>query len=103
MSPHGTASVKLFDGATFIRNQHTRSEHLTWGIPDIMEDIEMQYTITFNGRMIQATYELINSEIVVSGVKVMTEGTWEEQNGDVLEDFGQWMIKEYSDEMMSSW
>ncbi len=63
----------------------------------------MQYTVTFNGRMVQATYELINDEIVVSGVKVMTEGGWEEQTGDSLEEFGQWMIQEYSDEMMSSW
>ncbi len=70
----------------------------------------MWYTATFNGRMVQATYELINNESVVSGVKVMTEGAgrsrgggWEEQTGDGLEDFGQWMIEEYSDEMMSSW
>ncbi len=41
----------------------------------------MQYTATFKGRMVQATYELINNEIVVSGVKVMTEGGWEEQTG----------------------
>ncbi len=40
---------------------------------------------------VQAIYELlINSEIVISGVKVMTEGHWEEQTGDGLEDFGQW-------------
>ena len=68
-----------------------------------MEAIKMQYIATFKGRMVQATYELINNEIVVSGVKVMTEGGWEEQTGDGLEDFGQWMIEEYSDEMMSSW
>ena len=68
-----------------------------------MEDIEMQYIITFNGRLVHATYELINNEIVVSGVKVMTEGSWEEQTGEVLEDFGQRMIKEHSDAMMSSW
>ncbi len=63
----------------------------------------MQYTATFKGRMIQATYEIINNEIVVSGVKVMTEGGWEDQTGRALDDFGQWMIEEYSDEMMSSW
>ncbi len=63
----------------------------------------MWYTATFKGRMIQATYEIINNEIVVSGVKVMTEGGWEEQTGDGLEDFGQWMIEKYRDEMMSSW
>ncbi len=63
----------------------------------------MWYTATFKGRMIQATYEIINNEIVVSGVKVMTEGGWEEQTGDGLEDLGRWMIEEYSDEMMSSW
>ncbi len=68
-----------------------------------MGNMEMQYTATFKGRMVQATYELINNEIVVSGVKVMTEGGWEEQTGDGLEDFGQWMIEKYSDEMMSSW
>ncbi len=63
----------------------------------------MQYIATFNGRMVQATYEIINNEIVVSGVKVMTEGGWEEQTGDGLEDLCQWMIEEYNDEMMSSW
>ncbi len=64
----------------------------------------MQYTATFKGRMIQATYEIINNEIVVSGVKGHDGGGgWEEQTGDGLEDFGQWMIEEYSDEMMSSW
>ena len=63
----------------------------------------MQYTATFNGRMIQATYELINNEIVVSGVKVMMEEGWEEQTGNSLEEFGRWMIREYSDEMISSW
>ncbi len=68
-----------------------------------MGDIEMQYTAIFKGRMVQATYELIKNEIVVSGVKIMTEGSWEEQTGDGLEDFGQWMIEEYGDEMMSSW
>ncbi len=68
-----------------------------------MGDIDMQYTTTFKGRMVQATYELIINEIVVSGVKIMTEGSWEEQTGDGLEDFGQWMIEEYGDEMMSSW
>ena len=47
----------------------------------------MWYTATFKGRMIQATYEIINNEIVVSGVKVMTEGG-EEQTGDGLEDLG---------------
>ncbi len=57
-----------------------------------MGDIEMQYTATFNGRMVQATYELVNSEIVVSGVKVMKEAGWEEQTGDGLKEFGQWMI-----------
>ncbi len=65
--------------------------------------MEMQYTATFKGRMVQATYELINNEIVVSGVKVMKEAGWEEQTGEVLEDFGQRMIKEHSDAMMSSW
>ena len=63
----------------------------------------MQYTTTLKGRMIQATYELINNKIVVSGVRVMTDGGWEEQTGDSLEDFSQWMIEEYSDAMMSSW
>ncbi len=63
----------------------------------------MQYITTFNGRMIQATYELINNEIVVSGVTIMTEGHWEEQTGDGLKDLGQWMIETCSDEMMSSW
>ncbi len=63
----------------------------------------MWYTATFKGRMIQATYEIINNEIVVSGVKVMTEGGWEEQTGDGLKVFGQWMIEEYGDEMVSSW
>ncbi len=70
----------------------------------------MQYTATFNGRMVQATYELINNEIVISGVKVMTEGAgrsrgggWEEQTGDGLKYFGRLMVWEYGDEMMSSW
>ena len=63
----------------------------------------MQYTTTFNGSMVQATYELINHEIVVSDVKVMKEGNWEKQTGDDLENFGQWMIEEYGDAMMSSW
>ncbi len=63
----------------------------------------MQYTTTLKGRMIQATYELINNKIVVSGVRVMTDEGWEDQTGDGLEDFSQWMIEEYSDAMMSSW
>ena len=63
----------------------------------------MQYTTTLKGRMIQATYELINNKIVVSGVRVMTDEGWEEQTGDGLEDISQWMIEEYSDAMMSSW
>ncbi len=63
----------------------------------------MQYTTTLKGRMIQATYELINNKIVVSGVRVMTDEGWEEQTGDSLEDISQWMIEEYSDAMMSSW
>ena len=63
----------------------------------------MQYTTTFNGRMVQATYELVNSEIVVSGVKVMKEAGWEEQTGDGLKYFGRLIVWEYGDEMMSSW
>ncbi len=63
----------------------------------------MQYTTTLKGRMIQATYELINNKIVVSGVRVMTDEGWEDQTGDGLEDISQWMIEEYSDAMMSSW
>ncbi len=63
----------------------------------------MQYTTTLDGRMVRAIYELINSEIVISGVKIMTDGSWEDQTGIALDDFGQWMIEEYSDEMMSSW
>ncbi len=63
----------------------------------------MQYTTTLKGRMIQATYKLINNEIVVSGVRVMMDEGWEEQTGDGLEDISQWMIEEYSDAMMSSW
>ena len=63
----------------------------------------MQYIATFDGRMIQATYELINNKIVVSDIKVMKEGNWEKQTDDGIEDFGLWMIEEYGDEMMSSW
>ena len=63
----------------------------------------MQYIADFNGRVVQATYERANNEITISHVKVMTAGTWEEQTGDGLENFGQWMIEEYGDEMMSSW
>ena len=63
----------------------------------------MQYTTTFKGRIIQATYKLINNKIVVSGVRVMTDEGWEDQTGDGLEDISQWMIEEYSDAMMSSW
>ncbi len=44
---------------------------------------------------------MIGNQIIV--VLPRYEGGWEEQTGDGLEDFGQWMIEEYSDEMMSSW
>ena len=68
-----------------------------------MGDIEMQYTTTLHGRMVQATYDLVNDEIVVSGVKVMKEAGWEEETGDSLKYFGRLMVAECGDEMMSSW
>ena len=61
----------------------------------------MQYIGMFDGRMVQATYELRTETIVITGVKVMTAGSWEEQTSDALESLGQWMIEEYGDDMMS--
>ena len=41
----------------------------------------MEYIAEFDGRMVRATYDLVNDEIVVSGIKVMKAGSWEEQTG----------------------
>ncbi len=61
----------------------------------------MQYIGVFNGRMVQATYELINEVIVITGVKILTAGNWEEQTGEALKSLSQWMIEEYGDDMMA--
>ncbi len=63
----------------------------------------MQYTATFNGRMVQATHEIIDEVIVITGVKVMMAGNWDEQTGEALYRIRQWMIAEHGDEMLSSW
>ena len=59
----------------------------------------MEYTAEYNERMVRATYDLVNDEIVVSGVKVLKAGSWEEQTGIALEDFSQWIIEEHGDAM----
>ena len=61
----------------------------------------MQYIGVFDGRMVQATYELINEVIVITGVKVLTAGNWEEQTAEALKSLSQWMIEEYGDDMMA--
>ena len=63
----------------------------------------MEYIAEFDGRMVRATYDLVNDEIVVSGVKVMKEAGWKEETGDSLKYFGRLMVAECGDEMMSSW
>ena len=59
----------------------------------------MEYTAMYNGRMVRATYNLVNDEIVVSTVMVLKAGDWERQTGPALEDFSQWIVKEHGDEM----
>ena len=61
----------------------------------------MQYIGVFNGRMVQATYELITEVIVITGVKVLTAGNWEEQTGEALKSLSHWMIEEYGNDMMA--
>ena len=63
--------------------------------------IEMQHIGVFEGRLVQATYEVINEVIVITGVKVLTAGNWEEQTGEVLKSLSQRMIEEYGDEMVA--
>ncbi len=75
-------SLKLAHVSSAFTTDSTVRPHLKYPYPNSenrsnRDDIEMQYTATFKGRMVQATYELINNEIVVSGVKVMTEEGWE--------------------------
>ena len=56
----------------------------------------MQYLATFDGRMIQATYGLINNKIVVSDIKVMKEGNWEKQTGDGIEESISKQVKSFA-------
>ncbi len=61
----------------------------------------MRYIGEFKGRMVEATYEVINEVIVITGAKVMTAGNWEDQTGEALKSLSQWMIEEYGDDMMA--
>ena len=61
---------------------------------------DLKYIGEYNGRVVEATYDLINDTIVIAGVKIKTAGTWEMQTGKELERIGQWMIEEYGDDMM---
>ncbi len=63
--------------------------------------VEMQQTGVFEGRLVQATYEVVNEVIVITGVKVLTTGIWEEQTGEALISLGRRMIEAYGDDMLA--
>ena len=62
----------------------------------------MEYTGTLNGRTVKATYELSDYRINVSSIQVMTDDAWEELTGPDFEDWSEWMLVEYGDDMVEA-
>ncbi len=59
---------------------------------------ERDYTAVFNKRLVRATYNIVDGEIVITEIK-KHDTDWTVQTGDAFNDFEQWFIEQYGHEM----